>query len=140
MDTQISLLQRHPTIKRIQCNSILQVVRCKVGVSHHLLNACMPENLLQGNNISPVHHEMASESVAIQHTFNKDTLKDPCFDVIYYGRDCGMPVEVEELQNLAYVLIVLLKAKETPELYNNIRQRYQTLQPIQIKQQIRIQS
>ncbi|OAE10006.1 S8 family peptidase [Pantoea sp. OXWO6B1] len=75
-----------------------------------------------------------------EHTFNKDTLKDPCFDVIYYGRDNGMPAEIDELPNLAYVLIVSLKAKDTPELYNNIRQRYQTLQAIQIKQQIRLQS
>ncbi|RNA75871.1 S8 family peptidase [[Curtobacterium] plantarum] len=75
-----------------------------------------------------------------EHTFNKDTLKDPCFDVIYFGRENGMAVEIEDLPKLAYVLIVTLKAKDTPDLYNNIRQRYQTLQPIQIKQQIRLQS
>ncbi|GAB7197775.1 S8 family peptidase [Dickeya oryzae] len=74
-----------------------------------------------------------------EHTFNKGILKDPCFDVIYYGRDCGLPVEIDDLPDLAYVLIVSLKAFNTPELYNNIRQRYQTLQPIQIKQHIRIQ-
>lgn len=75
-----------------------------------------------------------------EKTFKKDTINDPCFDVIYYGREGGMPTAVEDLPNLPYVLIVTLKAHDTPELYNNIRQRYQTLQPIQIQQQIRLQS
>ncbi|WP_439828377.1 S8 family peptidase [Aeromonas enteropelogenes] len=74
-----------------------------------------------------------------EHTFRRDTLDEPCFDIIYYGREGGMPVEVADLPDLPYVLIVSLKAKDTPDLYNNIRQRYQTLQPIQIKQDIRIQ-
>jgi hypothetical protein len=86
----------------------------------------MPENLLQGNNISPVHHEMASESVAIQHTFNKDTLKDPCFDVINYGRDCGMPVEVEELQTLRMSSSSCLKRKKLNciIIFVNVIRRY----------------
>ncbi|SFD30405.1 hypothetical protein SAMN05216286_5067 [Kosakonia oryzae] len=64
MDTQRDDLYRHSSVKGVQCDSILQVVRSKVRIGHCLLNACMPENLLQGNNISPVHHEMACESVA----------------------------------------------------------------------------
>lgn len=75
-----------------------------------------------------------------EHTFRRDTLENPCFDIIYYGRECGMPVDLIDLPDLPYVLIVSLKAEDTPELYNNIRQRYQTLQPIQIKQEIRIQA
>lgn len=75
-----------------------------------------------------------------EQTFRRDTLDDPCFDVIYYGRDGGTPVELADLPDLPYVLILSLKADDTPELYNNIRQRYQTLQPIQIKQDIRIQA
>nr|WP_301538115.1 hypothetical protein [Providencia rettgeri] len=73
-----------------------------------------------------------------EHTFNKDTLKDPCFDVTYHGREGGLPVEVDDLPDLPYVLIVSLQAVDTPELYNSIRQRYQTLQPIQIRQQIQL--
>lgn len=73
-----------------------------------------------------------------EHTFNKDTLKDPCFDVTYHGREGGLPVEVGDLPDLPYVLIVSLQAVDTPELYNSIRQRYQTLQPIQIRQQIQL--
>lgn len=109
----------------------------KIGVTFPLFNS---------KNIYATEEELREDShrwettLRSEHTFNKDTLKDPCFDVIYYGRDCGMPVEVEDLPELAYVLIISLKAKDTPELYNNIRQRYQTLQPIQIKQQIRLRS
>ncbi|ENN6804355.1 S8 family peptidase [Enterobacter ludwigii] len=109
----------------------------KIGATFPLFNS---------KNIYATEEELREDShrwettLRSEHTFNKDTLKDPCFDVIYYGRDCGMPVEVEDLPELAYVLIVSLKAKDTPELYNNIRQRYQTLQPIQIKQQIRLRS
>ncbi|MDU5488356.1 MAG: S8 family peptidase [Serratia liquefaciens] len=102
--------------------------------------------LFNRKNIYATEEELREDShrwettLRSEHTFNKGILKDPCFDVVYHGRDCGLPVEADELPALPYVLIVSLKAKDTPDLYNNIRQRYQTLQPIQIKQQIRIQS
>ncbi|KFK93356.1 MULTISPECIES: S8 family peptidase [unclassified Serratia (in: enterobacteria)] len=102
--------------------------------------------LFNRKNIYATEEELREDShrwettLRSEHTFNKDILKDPCFDVVYHGRDCGLPVEVDDLPDLPYVLIVSLKAKDTPELYNNIRQRYQTLQPIQIRQQIRLQS
>lgn len=109
--------------------------RDKIGATFPLFNS---------KNIYETEEELREDShrwettLRSEHNFNKDTLKDPCFDVIYYGRDCGMPVEISDLPNLSYVLVVSLKAKDTPDLYNNIRQRYQTLQPIQIKQQIRL--
>ncbi|MDQ7098941.1 MULTISPECIES: S8 family peptidase [unclassified Serratia (in: enterobacteria)] len=109
----------------------------KIGATFPLFNS---------KNIYATEEELREDShrwettIRSEHTFNKGTLKDPCFDVIYYGRNCGMPAEVGDLPNLSYVLIVSLKAQDTPELYNNIRQRYQTLQPIQVKQQIRLQS
>ncbi|PHM50750.1 S8 family peptidase [Xenorhabdus miraniensis] len=71
-----------------------------------------------------------------EHTFKQDELTTPCFDIIYHGRDCGMPIDVSELDDLPYVLIVTLSAGEMPDLYNNIRQKYQTLQPIQVQQQV----
>ena len=71
-----------------------------------------------------------------EHTFKEGELTNPCFDITYYGRDCGMPVDVDELDELPYVLIVTLCAEEMPDLYNLIRQKYQTLQPIQVQQQI----
>lgn len=71
-------------------------------------------------------------------TFQKGTLNNPCFDVIYYRREAGMSIDTKQLEPLPYVLVVSVKADNTPELYNNIVQRYQTLSPIKIKQQVRI--
>ncbi|GKX63078.1 hypothetical protein SOASR032_16470 [Pragia fontium] len=75
-----------------------------------------------------------------EHKFKPDELTNPCFDIIYYGRDCGMPIDVSELNELPYVLIVTLSAEEMPDLYNLIRQKYQTLQPIQVHQQIMLRT
>lgn len=71
-----------------------------------------------------------------EHKFKPDELTNPCFDIIYYGRDCGMPIDVDELEELPYVLVVTLSAEEMLDLYNLIRQKYQTLQPIKVQQQI----
>ena len=79
-------------------------------------------------------------TLCTEKSFKSDTLKDPCFDVVYHGRDGGESVPLEDLQALSYVLVVTIKAENTPELYNNIRQRYQTLQPVQVKQDIRLRS
>ncbi|OOF59705.1 S8 family peptidase [Rodentibacter myodis] len=78
-------------------------------------------------------------TIRSEHKFKANQLTAPCFDIIYYGRDCGMPVNIDELEDLPYVLVVTLSAEEMPELYNLIRQRYQTLQPIQVQQQIVLQ-
>lgn len=79
-------------------------------------------------------------TIRSEHKFKANELTTPCFDIIYYGRDCGMPVvHINEQEDLPYVLVVTLSAEEMPELYNLIRQRYQTLQPIQVQQQIVLQ-
>lgn len=75
-----------------------------------------------------------------EHKFKPDEITNPCFDIIYYGRDCGMPIDLGELEELPYVLIVTLSAEEMPDLYNLIRQKYQTLQPIQVQQQIMLRT
>lgn len=75
-----------------------------------------------------------------EHTFKPDELTNPCFDIIYHGRDCGMPINTNELDELPYVLVVTLTAQEMPDLYNLIRQKYQTLQPVQIQQQIMLRT
>lgn len=78
-------------------------------------------------------------TIRSEHKFKANQLTTPCFDIIYYGRDCGMPVHINELEDLPYVLVVTLSAEEMPNLYNLIRQKYQTLQPIQVQQQIVLQ-
>ena len=65
-------------------------------------------------------------------------LTEPCFDIRYHARDCGMPTSDKNLENLEYVLIVTLSIENMPDLYNLIRQKYQTLQPIEIQQQVMI--
>ena len=74
-----------------------------------------------------------------EHTF-KETFDftEPCFDIKYHTRDCGMPTRDKNLENLEYVLIVTLSIENMPDLYNLIRQKYQTLQPIEIQQQVMI--
>ena len=74
-----------------------------------------------------------------EHTFKKTfDLTEPCFDIRYHARDCGMPTSDKNLENLEYVLIVTLSIENMPDLYNLIRQKYQTLQPIEIQQQVMI--
>ena len=71
-----------------------------------------------------------------EHKFSADKITNPCFDIIYYGREGGMPVDKDNLTELPYVLILTISAEEEPELYNIIRQKYRTLEPIQVKQEV----
>lgn len=67
-----------------------------------------------------------------------NTLKQPCFDIVYQARDAGKAIKNTETEKLPYVLVVTVKAKKGFQLYNSIRQKYQTLQPIRIKQEVKI--
>jgi len=71
------------------------------------------------------------------HRFQNTTLNDPCFDITYFTREKSSAASGKQLP-LKYTLIVSIKQPQTPELYSNVLQRYQTLQPIRLKQQIRI--
>lgn len=66
------------------------------------------------------------------------TLENPCFDVIYHARDAGKTVKSEYAGSLPYVLILTVKISNDNQLYNKIRQEYQTLQPIKIRQDIKV--
>lgn len=72
--------------------------------------------------------------------FNVDTLDDPMFDITYGAREDGQSVNNSLLPPLPYAMVVTVAAEDTPGVYNNIRQRYQTLQPVEIRQEVRIQS
>lgn len=37
-------------------------------------------------------------------------------------------------------MIVTVSVENTPGIYNNIRQRYQTLQPVEVRQTVRLQT
>lgn len=75
-----------------------------------------------------------------EHRFNVDTLDDPLFDITYGAREEGQSVNNSDLPPLPYAMIVTLSADDTPGVYNNIRQRYQTLQPVEVRQEVRIRS
>ncbi|MBO1567066.1 S8 family peptidase [Yersinia pseudotuberculosis] len=105
----------------------------KNGLTFPLFNL---KNVYADENEQRIDAHKWETTLRSEHKFKPNELTNPCFDIIYYGRDCGMPINVDELEELPYVLIVTLSAEEMPDLYNLIRQKYQTLQPIQVQQQI----
>ncbi|WP_299941847.1 S8 family peptidase [uncultured Microbulbifer sp.] len=71
-------------------------------------------------------------------TFQRQTLSEPCFDIDYQIREQGRGVDYNDYPPLPYCLVVTVSAKNTPEVYNGIRQQYQTLQPVKLRNQIPI--
>ncbi|PJZ28393.1 S8 family peptidase [Leptospira kmetyi] len=75
-----------------------------------------------------------------EQRFKKDTLSDPFFKIDYQSREKGAPQVSKLREELKYSLIVTIKVKDTPEVYNAILQRYQTLVPIKLKQSVQIKA
>ncbi len=50
----------------VKADRIIKIIRCKVGISHRLMNVLMPQNFLQCKDIATRHHEVRSERMA-QH-------------------------------------------------------------------------
>lgn len=48
-------------------------------------------------------------------------------------------VKKENTEELPYVPVLILKSKKGYPLYNSIRQQYQMLHPIRVKQEVKIQ-
>ena len=70
-------------------------------------------------------------------TLRSTSLYEPCFDIYYHAREKG--ASASSLNDpLPYALVVTISSKKDQELYNKVLQRYQTLQPIQMKQAVRI--
>lgn len=74
-----------------------------------------------------------------EQNFNIGTLDDPLFDITYGAREEGQSVDNKDLPPLPYAMVIILSVENTPGIYNNIRQRYQTLQPLRLRQEINIQ-
>lgn len=75
-----------------------------------------------------------------EQRFRSGSLENPCFEVVYQARERGRGARVAELKPLPYVLIVTVQVNNTPEVYNAIRQQYSVLEPIQLRDQVRVQS
>lgn len=51
----------------------------------------------------------------------------------YGAREDGQSVDNKSLPPLPYAMIVTVAVEDTPGVNNNIRQRYQTLQPVEVR-------
>ncbi|HHL2711121.1 TPA: S8 family peptidase [Yersinia enterocolitica] len=72
--------------------------------------------------------------------FNADTvLSDPIFDIKYHARDSSRNVVGKSAPDMQYAMVISVKV-EGVDMYNIIRQRYQVLNPIQLRTNINIQS
>lgn len=72
--------------------------------------------------------------------FNADTvLSDPAFDIKYHARDSSRNVSGKSAPDMQYAMVISVKVAGL-DMYNIIRQRYDVLNPIQLRTQINIQS
>ena len=65
------------------------------------------------------------------------SLYEPCFDIYYHAREKGAKASKPN-DPLPYALVITISSKKDQKLYNKVLQRYQALQPIQMKQTVRI--
>lgn len=73
-----------------------------------------------------------------EQRFQPGTLDDPLFDITYGAREEGQSVDNSSLPPLPYAMVITVSVENTPGIYNNIRQRYQTLQPLRLRQEIQL--
>jgi hypothetical protein len=85
-----------------------------------------------------MHEQKWETTLKHEHRFNIGTLDDPIFDITYGAREEGQSVNNKDLPPLPYAMVVTISVENTPGVYNNIRQRYQTLQPLRLRQEIGI--
>lgn len=75
-----------------------------------------------------------------ERRFNPSTLREPVFDVEYLTREEGKAMHSKDQQPLPYVLIVTVSVDKTPGVYNNVLQKYKTLQPVKLATQVQIKT
>lgn len=75
-----------------------------------------------------------------ERSFQVTSLHDPCFYISYHTREKSRSTTDDPLPPLPYILVVTVSQPKTTGIYNNILQRYQTLQPIQTRQRIGIRN
>lgn len=69
-------------------------------------------------------------------SWRAESLLDACFDIQHGARARGRKVNNKTVPSLPYVLIVTLASDSAQPVYNNVLQRYQTLQPIRLRARI----
>lgn len=102
------------------------------------------ESFFTNKNLYPTEQESRRDGhkweTSLHHSrrFRKTSLDHPSFDIVYRAREGGQSVPSHELDPLPYALIVTLKVNNTPEVYNNILQRYPVLQPVRLQGEVGI--
>lgn len=96
------------------------------------------------SNLYETEQDARSDAHKWETTLHRDqnflskSLDHPCFDIVYQAREKGQPADNSELSPLPYVLVVTIYSKKDLQIYNSIRQRYQILEPIQLRQEVQI--
>ena len=68
-------------------------------------------------------------------SFDPSELSNPCFEINHQEREGGAPAKGH---SLPFVLILTVRAENTPKLYDAIVQKYQVLQPLRTRTQVPI--
>ncbi|KAA1163377.1 S8 family peptidase [Pseudoalteromonas fuliginea] len=68
-------------------------------------------------------------------SFEPEELKNPCFEINHQEREEGGP---SKGSSLPFVLIITVRAENTPKLYDHIVQKYQVLQPLRTRTKVSI--
>lgn len=95
------------------------------------------------NSMYPSEHDLRDDAHKWETTLHKtctkrsSSLYGPCFDIIYHAREKSAAINTIN-DPLPYALVITLRSKKDQKLYNKVLQRHQTLQPLQMKQTIRI--
>lgn len=66
------------------------------------------------------------------------TLAGPVFDVEYHAREQSRGVSPKSAPDVSFALVVTLTVPGVSDLYNRIRQRFQILQPVNLRTDVRI--
>jgi hypothetical protein len=72
--------------------------------------------------------------------FQADQLLNACFDVVHGAREHGLATQNSEVPPLPYVLIATIASQKGEPVYEPVRQKYQALAPITLRDQIRLRS
>jgi subtilisin family serine protease len=72
--------------------------------------------------------------------FRAEQLLDACFDVTHGARERGLSVKNKLVPPLPYVLIVTIATQHGERIYESVMNKYQTLAPIQLREQIQLRA
>ena len=67
-------------------------------------------------------------------------LADPIFDIEYQTRERGLSMPKKNQRPLPYVLVVTVSIDRDVPLYNEVLQKYPTLNPVKLRQSVRLKS